>query len=240
MLRRLACGRVPRELPHHTCHTTPGTCTLIEGHIETVSAEGVVQGWLRDTSLARPCHIQVRHGADTVAEALAQDFRPDLLLAGHGHGHHGFAARLGHALPQGRASLVLHLPHTGLSAPMAVAVPPLTPGALRSVEDLLLVQPGWTAPDLLACASCLDWEAIHAGMGTPRFVDGLFRFVLERWPSAPEARLHGIALAHGRVSPQGLLIELLSGRERADMPPGLISPYDPDFPFPPAAGTPAR
>ena len=194
-----------------------------------------MHGWLRDSTAASPCHVQVLHEGRIAAEALAREFRPDLLRSGHGHGHYGFHARLRFRLPEGRCGVALHLPHTGLSAPMALDVPALAPAAPASVESLLRTAAGWTVADLLGQPDCLNLSASHAAQGTPRFVDSVFRFALDRWPSPAEARLHAGNLQAGRLSPRDLLLDLLTSRERADMKPSLPSPYDPDFPFPAAS-----
>ena len=196
-----------------------------------MSPDRVVHGWLRDSAAPRPCHVQVLHGGRLTAEAWASDIRLDLLRSGHGHGHHGFRARLRTPLPPGRCSLVLHLPHNGISASMAIVVPKLEGAKPQTVEALLAVPPVWQVGDLLERPDCLDMPRHLAAMGGPRFVDGLYRFVLNRWPSPAEARLNIGALQAGRVTPRALLVELLTCRERADMPPGLLSPFDPDFPF---------
>ncbi len=196
-----------------------------------MSSDRVVHGWLRDSAAPQPCHIQVLHEGRVAAEAQAGDFRPDLLRSGHGHGHYGFRARLRTALPAGRCSLVLHLPRQGVSAASAVTVPGLDAAVPQAVEALLAVPPGWGVGDLLQRPECLGMPRHLAAMGGPRFVDGLYRFVLSRWPSAAEARMNLGALQAGRVTPHGLLVELLTCRERADMAPGLPSPFDPDFPF---------
>ncbi len=190
-----------------------------------------MHGWLRDSRAAAPCHVRVLRDGDLLAEAVAREFRPDLLRTGHGHGHYGFRARLRRAVPPGRSGVVLNLPHADVSAPMGMEVPALEPQGLVPVEALLRTPEGWTVADLLASPGCLDMAASHAAMGTARFVDAAFRFALDRWPSPPEARLHAASLAAGRIGPQALLVELLTGRERADMDPGLPSPYDPEFPF---------
>jgi hypothetical protein len=186
---------------------------------------------VRDSEQSAPCHIQVLYGGAVVAEAIADGFRPDLLRAGHGHGHYGFRAQLRSTVPAGRVSLVLHLPRTRTSAAMGVAVPPLLPAARPTIEDLLKLPPAWTTADLLAAPNCLDMPGNYAAMGPDRFVDAVFRFVLGRWPSDAEARHHAASLETGRVTPTGLLEELLRGRERADLDPALSSPFDPAFPF---------
>ena len=190
-----------------------------------------MHGWLRDRGAAVPCHVQILHAGRLLAEAVADDFRPDLLRAGYGHGHYGFQARLRETLQAGPCSVGLHLPRSGNTAAMAVTVPVVDPPRASTVESLLVAVRGWTTADLQGRPSCLDMDANFAAMGEARFVDGLFRFVLARWPSGAESRLHMTSLRSGRVRPLELLIELLSSRERADMAPELPSPYDPFFPF---------
>lgn len=204
---------------------------MIEGHIESLTPDGIVHGWVRDTGSAAPCHVQVLHGGVPVAEAMAALFRPDLLRAGHGHGHYGFKARLRSALPPGACSVALHLPRYGRSAPMALTVPKLDPQRPLTVEALLAAEPSWTVADLLAFPACLQAEANCSRMGSPRFVDSMYRFVLGRWPSAAEARLHVDNLSRRRLTPQDFLVDMLGSGERADLGPSLPAPFDPLFPF---------
>ena len=136
-------NRLQRSIP--ACEAIP----LIEGHIETLTQEGVLRGWLRHSTAAQPSHVQVLHRQHVVAEAIAQDFRRDLLMGGHGHGHYGFLARLRVALPPGPCRVTLHLPRMGLDAPMAVRVPELAPARPATVEDLLQPADRWTAPAVL-------------------------------------------------------------------------------------------
>ncbi len=196
-----------------------------------MSSDGVIHGWLRDRGAAVPCHVQALHEGRLLAEAVAGDYRADLLLAGIGHGHYGFQARLREALPPGPCTMRLHLPRTGSEAAIPVDVPVLDDVRACTVEMLVAAVRQWTTADLLARPACLNAEANLAAMGESRFVDGLFRFVLARWPSGAESRLHAATLRAGRSQPQELLLELLSSRERADMAPELPSPYDPVFPF---------
>ncbi len=204
---------------------------LIEGHIESLNGEGVVQGWVRDTESLTPCHIQVLHQGECVAEAMAAQFRTDLLRTGHGHGHYGFGARLRRPLPQGRCGVALHLPRQGRTAPMALIVPPLAAAAPVAVERLLAAPPSWTVADLLAAPGCLDAEGNCRRLGTRRFVDAGYRFVLDRWPSKAETVLHTGNLERGRIGPQDFLLDLIGSRERADLGPNLPSPFDDVFPF---------
>jgi hypothetical protein len=114
---------------------------------------------------------------------------------------------------------------------MALHVPPLDPPQRVSVEKLLATDPSWTVADVLAVPSCLDAEANFRRMGAPRFVDALYRFVYDRWPSKAEAKLHADNLLRSRLTPQDLLVDMLNSGERADLGPALISPFDPLYPF---------
>jgi hypothetical protein len=204
---------------------------MIEGHIETLTPDGIVHGWVRDTLSPSPCHVQVRYRGQIIAEAMAAIFRADLLQGGHGHGHYGFQARLRHALPPGPSELVLHLPRHGSFAPMAILVPKLNDVQPVAVEALLASHPSWTVDHLLASPGCLDAAGNHRRVGSARFVDAAYRFVLARWPTRSEAGLHVNNLDRSRIGPQDLVLDLLRSRERADLGPLLPSPFDPAFPF---------
>ncbi len=216
-----------------TTNAQPRIPPLIAGLLETVSPSGVVAGWACDAARPGACRVQVMLGGLMLAEAMADRFRSDLLHAGRGHGHYGFAARLRRPLPRGPATLALHLPECGVTAPMAVSVPDLEAPRLLTVEALLESPDGWTTSDLLAVPACLDMAGHAARLGHARFVDAVFRFVLARWPSDAESRMNVDSLDVGRITPEALLLDVLRSRERADMPPRLPSPWAPDFPFPP-------
>jgi hypothetical protein len=186
---------------------------------------------VRHVARSRPAHVQVILGGHVLAEAIAGIFRADLLRAGHGHGHYGYAARLRRPLPRGATQVILHLPEHGVSAPMPLQVPDLLPPVVQKVEALLVDPPGWTVADLLARPGCLDLDANHERLGPAVFVDAVFRFALQRWPSRAEARMNTDSLQAGRIRPEAMLLDLLRSRERADMQPGLLSPFDAEFPF---------
>jgi hypothetical protein len=209
---------------------------MIEGFLESLTEAGIFTGWLRDTDDPAPVIVEVReigaHGAgNTVAHAVASAFRADLLRAGHGHGHYGFRARLLTALPAGPCGFELHLPRHGQGVRTRLAVPQLTlPGMLR-VEVLLRPDPAWTVADLLPALRCLSLPAQLATLGTARFIDAAYRFALQRWPEPGEAAAYSLALAQGGATADDVLHELLTSRERVDLGPGLISPWDPAYPF---------
>jgi len=214
---------------------------VIEGGVESLTADGIFAGWLRDTEATTPTTLQVRHANVQVAEAVARSFRADLLQAGHGHGHYGFAARLRVPLPPGPADFELFLPRHNQAVRLRLAVPALAPASAAPVERLFGQTFAWSVPALRKHPGCLALAAQHAAMGTARFVDVTFRFVLRRYPEAEEATVYRLALDQLRLSPEAFLLELLDGRERRDLGDALASPWDPELPYnavPPAR--PAR
>jgi hypothetical protein len=190
---------------------------------DAITADSAIVGW------ALAPVVTVWRGRRPVAEARACLFRPDLLRAGYGHGHYGFVARLHATLPPGRVALTLTSGEARLS--VRLAVPPRNPRPPLTVEALLAPSAAWTVADFLAKPDCLPWADQLASMGEARFVDAAFRFALHRWPSAAESSVHARALARGAITAEGFVVKLLRSRERADMKPALMSPFDPDFLF---------
>jgi hypothetical protein len=204
---------------------------LIEGALESLGADGCFIGWLRDTESPSPAIVRIATAGRIVAQAAARLFRPDLLGGGRQHGHFGFAAHLAVALPPGPADFDLSCPGSDTRITARLTVPSLASPAPVAVEALLRGPAAWTTADLAAAPACIDAAAQRSRMGTARFVDVIFRFVLQRWPSTDEQRVFAAALDEERLSPQGFLLELLDSRERADLDPQLPSPWDADFPF---------
>jgi hypothetical protein len=204
---------------------------LIEGTLESLEEDGIFRGWLRDTDSATPALLEIRHRAEPVAQCAAQAFRPDLLASGHGHGHFGFAARLLRPLHPGPAEFELFLPQREQAIRVRLTVPPLAPPPPGTVEQLLTAPPIWTVGDLCRAPGCLELPAARAMMGTPRFVDVTFRFALTRWPSDAESAVYVRALDDEGTKEEDFLVELLTCRERADLPPALPSPWDALFPY---------
>ena len=208
-----------------------GVCNLIQGKIDALTSGGVFLGWVRDDERPDACRVRVAYAGEMVAEAVANLFRRDVLQGGLSHGHHGFQARLMRPLPPGPAMVMLHLPAQGAAAPMQVDVPELEPPTPERVEDMLHQPSGWSVADVAAHPACLYPEANCARLGPARFTDAVFRFVFGRWPSEPESRMNAQSLAAGRITPRGLLLELLASRERAELTAALPGPFDPRFPF---------
>lgn len=224
-------GPVCRTGAQRAISPHPGNVRVIEGIIETLTAEGNFTGWLRDTLSAEPALLEIRVAQQTVARAVAQDFRADLLAAGQGHGHYGFSARLAMALPPGPTLFDLYVPRQDAALRARLVVPALPPPQPAPVEALLRRAAGWNAAHLLAHPGALLLPSHCAALGVPRFVDAMFRFTLNRWPSDAESEVYTALLARGALTPDGLLAELLTSRERADLPDTLPAPWDAQFPF---------
>jgi hypothetical protein len=204
---------------------------MIEGTIEALGTDGVFRGWLRDTRDPLPALVEIRLRGQVVARALAAAFRADLLRGGHGHGHYGFLARACVALAPGMARLELFLPRHDQGIPVRVDVPVIPAPSPVPVEALLQPEPAWTVSALAGALPCLDLAGQRVRMGTQRFVDVSFQFVLRRWPLEEEALVFGRAIDEGGMTAAGFLAELLASRERADLGPDLASPWDAHFPF---------
>ena len=209
---------------------------MIEGMLESFTADGCFSGWLRDTEDALPVIVEVRaaSGGAAVACGVAKVFRPDLLQGGHGHGHYGFRARLLSRLPAGRARFELFLPRHGQGVRAMLMVPDVALAAPVRVEELLRPEPRWTVADLLPALACLDLPGQLRALGPVRFIEAAYWFALRRWPGKGEAEAYGRALADGDASAEDVVRELLTSLERRDLGDELASPWDQDFPF--AAG----
>ncbi len=208
-----------------------GVFKLIQGKIDALTRSGLFLGWVRDGARPDACRVQMMYAGETVADAIASLFNRSVLQSGHGHGHHGFRARLLRPLPPGPGVVTMHLPAQGAAAPMPVDVPELDPPAILPVEDMLCQPPGWTAADVAANLACLYPEANCARLGPERFTDAVFRFVFGRWPSEAESWMNTQSLTAGRLTPRALLLECLTSRERTESASVLPGPFDPGFPF---------
>jgi hypothetical protein len=209
---------------------------MIEGFLESVQQSGIFTGWLRDTGSAAPAIVEVRalgpaRGGQIVACAVASAFRPDLLRGGHGHGHYGFHARMLAPVAPGPAAFELYLPRRDQGVRTRLTVPPIALAGVLMVEDLLRPEPAWTTAELLPSIACLNLPEQLANLGAARFIDAAYRFALQRWPERGEAEAYSRALADGGASADDVLRELLTSRERLDLGPELISPWDPGYPF---------
>ncbi len=110
MQRRFA-HRAGATIPLHTTGQLQG-CVDEAGPV-------VVRGWAQDVSAPEhPVSLIVMAGGVYAGQVLANAYRPDLLKAGRGSGHHGFE----YVLPAGvTGPITLH--RTADGTPLAAAVP---------------------------------------------------------------------------------------------------------------------
>jgi len=210
-----------------------------DGSIDTVTPEGYILGWACRHDRVERLHVGISQGGRRLAEAIAQEFRPDLLDSGHGLGHCGFGARLWRTLPPGEYEFDLEL--VGLAASVRsfeVTVPPL-----RSAPAGAPAPPRihWTDEHVLAASRCFRLAEQLSALGPERFVDGAYRFVLGRWAEPAMVESVRSANAAGRFDPEVLFRDLLQSEERrgrAGEP--LPTPFDLRFPFRYPISPPAR
>lgn len=200
-----------------------------DGSIDAVTVNGYVVGWACRHHHVEQLHVGIFHRGRLLAEAVAQDFRPDLLVSGHGLGHCGFSARLESRLAPGDYELDLGL--IGLTASVrsfGVTAPP------RSAEAGARPPPRihWTDEHVLVAARAFRLAEQLAALGPERFTDGAYQFVLGRW--AEPAMIESVRSSHaaGQFDPEILWRDLIRSDERclrgADP---LPTPFDRRFPF---------
>lgn len=199
--------------------------------IDGVNAEGLVNGWAVGPHPRLPCQVGVVLDEALVGRAEARQFRADVLAAGVGHGHYGFAARLPASVLAGPYSLRLVDPDGAVLAEAAVEVPPRAPPTPLSVEALLSAGPRWSEQALLDRLDCLELARHRALMGDRRFVDAGFRYVLDRPVDALSETYYLAALERGAVSPDSFLAGLLRSPDRKAITTPLASPYEATFPY---------
>jgi len=69
----------------------------VAGYVEAVTANAVL-GWAWTPGQAEPLTVELRLGAEVVAEAVADGLRPDLARSGIGTGRHAFTLKTPEAL----------------------------------------------------------------------------------------------------------------------------------------------
>jgi len=215
----------------------------LHGNIDGATPEGFIFGWAwRAGTLAR-CHVHVRSDGRLVAEALADLFRRDLLEAGIGLGFCGFVARAKKPLAPGRHLLQLLEAKTGTPIGREVRIDIAASAGEKAADtrrSLPHSQTTWSDEDVLAHLSQFNLASHHRRMGTFRFVDVTFRYVLGRWADDVGLNAYARELDSGALSPEQFFAALLRSKERKANPKPLPSPFDYRFPFtaPPALSSP--
>jgi len=202
----------------------------IDGYLDSVTEDGRVLGWACRPGHVARLHVGIFLGERLVATAVAQSYRADLLAAGHGLGHCGFAARLREDPPPGPAEFGLRL----LDMPSVMPCFTLAVPAIRRPAAVVVAGPSprWTDADILQHLHQLRLPAQFAALGPERFVDAACQFVLGRWAEPPLIAAVRRDAAAGSFMAEDFvrgLIESDERRARADEP--LPAPFDSRFPF---------
>jgi hypothetical protein len=198
-----------------------------------------ITGWAVGDRLDRPCRLRLEVAGQVVGHAIARRFRRDLLDAGIGHGHHGFAARLVAALPPGAARVRVFDADGGEigagTGGSPITIVPAAPAVPLSVEELLEQVDHWLPEDVARHASVLRLAANMAAMGVSRFVDVSCDYVLGRWAEAAmqdtTIQDGAQALACGTLSAEDFVRALLRSDARRAVHVPLATPYEPRFPY---------
>jgi hypothetical protein len=196
--------------------------------IDAVTPDGRIIGWA-----CRPGHVErlrvgLFHEGSLIAEAVAQDYRAGLLDAGYGLGHCEFTARLRTIPPPGEQTIELRLMgEAEASLAFTLAVPPPRP-----VAEPPRPKSQWTDAEVLAGLGHFRLPDQLAALGPERFTDGVFRFVLGRWPEDEMLEEARRAVDRGGFDVEGFVVAVLeSGERRCHEAPPLTSPFDYRFPF---------
>lgn len=202
------------------------------GGIDGISPDGHIMGWAWQPGSAERSHIKIIMGDEILAEALADWFREDLLRAGMGLGHCAFFARPHVRLEPGEYLLEL------VDARLDVVIGP--PGGRLVIvpdedadEATLDFSPrvAWNDDEVLEALEHFDLTRQWETLGTARFVDAVFRFVLGRWADDDGMQGYVRALETGELAPEEFFRIILSSDERQAMRTPLPSPFDYRFPF---------
>lgn len=212
--------------------TPPPPLAAAKGGIDGFLRGGFIAGWAcRPGTLAR-CHVQVLVEDRVVGEALADYFRLDLLQAGMGLGHCGFFARLRHELAPGPHTLrLLVLPEAvDIAAPRSFVMPE-TEAARAALPPAPRTRPCWRDEDVMNHLRQFDLARQYRELGAERFVDGVYRFVLNRWADDTARVAYPADLDKGTLTAENFFAITLGSAERRAMTTPLPAPFDYRFPF---------
>jgi len=201
-------------------------------YLDRVTSDGYIEGWARDESEPRACILQILQNGEVIGEMVADCFRQDLLDAGIGHGHYAFYARLYDAKP-GEFDLEVAEKHLGtrisVTGPARHMIPVMERSRPVAVQELVRRR-RWTANDLVRNIGCLHLSENARTMGSFRFVDVTYFFLLNRWMDEA-ALVHVRKLEGGETSPEEFFTEVALSEERLASSSVLPGPYDGRFPY---------
>ncbi len=212
----------------------PNPDLVPRGSIDGIAADGTIAGWAWLPGCTQRCHVRILDSDGSVlGEALADVFRSDLLRAGMGLGHCGFFASVRRKLPPGPRALRLVEPRLDrpIGREVLVDVPAPRPGAAPSVYVRPSARPAWRDEEVLAYLGQFELERHRQRMGTVRFVDVVFRYILNRWADDGGLSRYSEALDAGELTCEQVFAILLACEERKAIATPLPAPHDYRFPF---------
>lgn len=212
-----------------------------EGGLDGFTRDGFIAGWACRSGVIARHRVQVLWQNEVIGEAIADSYRRDLLQAGKGLGHCGFFARLRRPLPPGEHMFSLRIPHDAPAAAVEIGdLPPLLLPAAPERRAMLPASPrareSWSDDDILTHLAQFDLARQCQSMGCARFVDVVYRFILDRWADENALGLYPPILEKASLTPDAFFSIILTCDERKGSAKPVPSPFDYRFPFASIAG----
>ncbi len=208
-----------------------------QGELHYIGGDDCFIGWARPRDPGPPCEVTILRDGQPIATAVADIYRPELIQLGIGHGHYGFRILRSVQCPAGKArfSLVERRSGAGFDGAVGIAlqVSRYRRDKVLTVEDLLTPRTTWTEAEVVAHLEGLEPEAAWKRMGSRRFVEAAFMFVLGRPADDGGRARYTTALETTELTPYDILKTLFGSQERARSGPPLMSPLDAKYPFRP-------
>jgi hypothetical protein len=208
-----------------------------QGELHYLSSDDCFVGWARPQQPGPACEIMILRDGEPISTAVADIYRPDIMQIGIGHGHFGFRILRSSQCPAGKARFNLVERRSGVAfegaASIALQVARYRRDKLLTVEDLLTPRTTWTEAEIVANLECLEPEATWRRMGSRRFVEAAFLFVLGRPADDGGRNRYVSALDTSELTAYDILKTLFGSQERASSGPPLLSPLDAKYPFRP-------
>lgn len=211
--------------------------TVGQGELHYIGGDDCFIGWARPRDPGPACEITILREGQPIATAVADIYRPDIMQLGIGHGHFGFRILRSMQCPAGKArfSLVERRSGGGFDGAVDITlqVARYRRDKVLTVEDLLTPRTTWTEPEVVGNLDCLEPEATWKRMGSRRFVEAAFLFVLGRPADDGGRARYTSALDTAELTAYDVLKTLFGSSERARSGPPLLSPLDAKYPFRP-------
>jgi hypothetical protein len=206
-----------------------------QGELHYIGGDDCFIGWARPRDPGPPCEVTILRDGQPIATAVADIYRPELMQLGIGHGHYGFRILRSVQCPAGKArfSLVERRSGAGFDGAVDIAlqVARYKRDKVLTVEDLLTPRTTWTEAEVVAHLEGLEPEQTWKRMGSRRFVEAAFLFVLGRPADDGGRARYTTALETAELTPYDILKTLFGSQERATSGPPLMSPLDAKYPF---------